>query len=129
MISQVLAIRFRTRLSQKVNAQYIKGVNFYAACNLHGIYDVDQRVTNDIKLFSEEIAGLFSSIFKPILDIILFTNQLRRVTGWQGPAFMYTYFFLSALIKRVINRRAKFGKVRRVWGVSGVSVLIGMCLV
>ena len=65
----------------------------------------------DIKQFSEEIAGLFSSVFKPILDIILFTNQLRLVTGWQGPTLMYSYFFLSALIKRIVNRRAKFGKV------------------
>jgi len=111
LITNVLAIRFRVRLSRCVNKQYIKGVNFYAACNLQGIHDVDQRVTTDIKQFSEEFAGLFSSIFKPLLDIFLFTNQLRLVTGWQGPAFMYSYFFLSAIVKRVINRRAKFGKL------------------
>merc|ERR1712137_580625 len=111
LVSQVLALRFRLRLSKCVNKQYIKGVNFYAACNLHGIHDVDQRVTTDIKQFSEEVAGLFSSLFKPILDILLFTNQLRRVTGWQGPAFMYSYFLISALLKRIINRRAKFGKL------------------
>eukprot|EP01095_Lingulamoeba_sp_RSL-Kostka_P002036 TRINITY_DN128_c0_g1_i1.p1 TRINITY_DN128_c0_g1~~TRINITY_DN128_c0_g1_i1.p1 ORF type:complete len:757 (-),score=284.55 TRINITY_DN128_c0_g1_i1:234-2504(-) len=111
LVSQMLALLFRVRLSQYVNKQYIKGVNFYAACNLHGISDVDQRVTTDIKQFCEEISSLYSSIFKPILDIVLFTNQLRRVTGWQGPAFMYSYFLLSAIVKRVINRRARFGKL------------------
>jgi len=81
-ISSLLALMFRVRLSEYVNKQYVKGVNFYAACSLHGINDVDQRVTTDIKQFCEEIASLYSSIFKPILDIILFTNQLRMVTGW-----------------------------------------------
>lgn len=110
-ITKSLALRFRVRLSQHVNRHYIKGVNFYAACNLKGIEGVDQRVTSDVKLFCEEIASIYSSMFKPVLDIVLFTNQLRLVTGWQGPTLMYSYFFLSAVLKRVINRRAKFGKL------------------
>lgn len=110
-ITGLLALLFRLRLSEHVNKQYIRGVNFYAACNLHGIEDVDQRVTTDVKQFCEEIASLYSSIFKPILDIVLFTNQLSVVTGWQGPAFMYSYFLVSGVLKRLLNKRAKFGRL------------------
>jgi len=69
-------------------------------------------VTNDILVFSQEIANLYSAVFKPILDIILFTNQLRHITGWQGPALMYSYFLVSAFFKKIVNGKAKFGRVR-----------------
>jgi hypothetical protein len=36
----MLALKFRVRLSTHINARYITGVNFYAACNLGGMSDV-----------------------------------------------------------------------------------------
>lgn len=43
----------------------------------------DQRVTSDIKKFSSAIADLYTSLFKPVLDVILFTLKLIQNTGWQ----------------------------------------------
>jgi ATP-binding cassette subfamily D (ALD) long-chain fatty acid import protein len=70
----------------------------------------DQRVTADITQFSTELAELYTSLFKPLLDVLLFTHQLTNILGWQGPAIMYAYFFASGCVKRVIM--PAFGKVR-----------------
>jgi ATP-binding cassette subfamily D (ALD) protein 3 len=75
------------------------------ACNLGGserIDNADQRVTADIKDFSDEIASLYASLLKPLLDVVLFTYKLKTLLGWQGPAAMHSYFVLSGFIKKKI---------------------------
>lgn len=102
--TEIISLMFRKRLSEYVHDQYLAGVNFYKACNLGGdrIDNADQRVTADIKDFSDEIAQLYSSLLKPLLDVSLFTYKLGQILGWQGPLFMHGYFFLSGIIKKRI---------------------------
>lgn len=102
-VQQLLALRFRQRLSMYVNAQYIRGVNFYKACQLGKearIDGADQRVTSDIEKFSTAVSEVYSTMFKPVLDIAMFTHRLRTLLGWQGPAMMYSYFGLTFLVKK-----------------------------
>lgn len=76
------------------------------ACNLGGssrIDNADQRVTADIKDFSDEIAALYTSLLKPLLDTFLFTWKLGSLLGWQGPTAMHAYFALSAIIKKKMS--------------------------
>lgn len=61
-------------------------------------------MTADIKDFSDEIAALYSSLLKPLLDVVLFTYKLKMLLGWQGPAAMHTYFFISGIIKKKVGR-------------------------
>eukprot|EP01012_Entosiphon_sulcatum_P020984 TRINITY_DN2580_c0_g1_i1.p1 TRINITY_DN2580_c0_g1~~TRINITY_DN2580_c0_g1_i1.p1 ORF type:complete len:727 (-),score=112.11 TRINITY_DN2580_c0_g1_i1:15-2195(-) len=110
--TNVLALRIRVRLSEYVNDEYLRGVNFYKAANFGGenkLDSPDQRVTSDINNFAEAISQLYSETFKPVLDVILFTHQLCIILGWQGPAFMYLYFILSAIAKKKIM--PAFGKL------------------
>lgn len=103
--TEMVSLRFRKRLSEYVHDEYLSGVNFYKACNLGGserIDNADQRVTADIAAFSEEIASLYSSLLKPLLDVLLFTRKLQQLLGWQGPAVMHCYFLLSGIIKKKI---------------------------
>jgi len=103
--TEMVSLRFRKRLSEYVHDEYLEGVNFYKACNLGGserIDNADQRVTADIKDFSDEIAQLYASLLKPLLDVILFTYRLTMILGWQGPALMHSYFVLSGFIKKKI---------------------------
>jgi ATP-binding cassette, subfamily D (ALD), member 3 len=104
-IQQVLALALRQRLSMHVNQKYIRGVNFYKATNLGGqsrIDSADQRVTNDIEKFTTAFSEVYGTLFKPILDVSLFTYRLRTLLGWQGPALMYGYFGLSAVLKKLL---------------------------
>lgn len=103
--TNMLSLRIRMRLSEHVHNEYLKGVNFYKAVNLGGnnrIDNADQRVTSDIDKFSTAISELYVNMFKPFLDVILFTQRLGSIIGWQGPAIMYGYFFISAMIKKQI---------------------------
>jgi ATP-binding cassette subfamily D (ALD) protein 3 len=67
-------------------------------------------VTRDIERFSESLSSLYATIFKPLLDVILFTYKLALVLGPQGPALIFTYYFFNALVKRFLM--PAFGKVR-----------------
>eukprot|EP01126_Amoeba_proteus_P025979 TRINITY_DN2579_c0_g1_i1.p1 TRINITY_DN2579_c0_g1~~TRINITY_DN2579_c0_g1_i1.p1 ORF type:complete len:728 (+),score=116.45 TRINITY_DN2579_c0_g1_i1:75-2186(+) len=100
----LVALHTRKRLSEHVHVKYLDGVNFYKASNLgiNKIVNADQRVTADIEKFSSEIADLYTSLFKPLLDVLLFTYKLIEILGWQGPAIMYSYFIFSGYVKRIV---------------------------
>jgi ATP-binding cassette subfamily D (ALD) protein 3 len=103
--TSMLSLRFRKRLTNYINNEYLKDVNFYKACNLGGesrIDNADQRVTADIEKFSTAISELYTTVSKPTLDVILFTRKLSTITGWQGPLIMYCYFIISGIIKKSI---------------------------
>lgn len=105
-LQSMLALRFRMRLSHHVHKSYLDGVNFYRSTQLgrNGVRidHADQRVTADIDHFCTKICELYSTIFKPVLDVILFTYKLIGITGAQGPLIMYSYFLLSGMLKNTV---------------------------
>lgn len=103
----MLSLAMRVRLSRHVHDRYLQNVTFYNICNLkrdgeEQIDNVDQRIAVDIKKFSDELSELFTSTFKPTLDIVLFTFTLAKITSWVGPAILYGYFAFTAFVKRFI---------------------------
>lgn len=68
-------------------------------------------MTSDIEKFSTAISNLYTTVSKPLLDVILLTHKLIQITGWQGPAMMYAYFIVSGFIKKAIM--PSFGRVSR----------------
>lgn len=100
-----LALRFRKRLTLHVHELYLRGVNYYKASHLGGankIDNADQRVTDEIEKFSSSLSSLYSNIFKPVLDVVLFTRKLTLIVGFKGPLAMYAYYFISSLFLRTI---------------------------
>ena len=67
-----------------------------------GVDNPDHRITTDVTMFAEKVVDLVPKLARPSLEIIFFTYQLTQVLGWQGPAFLYGYFALSAVVKRVL---------------------------
>lgn len=49
-------------------------------------------VTVDIERFCEDLANLYTSLFKPILDIVLNAARLSAVMGVRGPAVIVAYY-------------------------------------
>lgn len=105
-LQSMIALRFRMKLSHHVHKSYLDGVNFYRSTQLgrNGVRidHADQRVTADIDNFCTKISELYSTIFKPVLDVILFTYKLVGITGPQGPLIMYSYFILSGFLKNTV---------------------------
>jgi ABC-type uncharacterized transport system fused permease/ATPase subunit len=60
----------------------------------------DQRITQDVEKFSTAVSELYSSTFKPIVDIVLFTRRLVNSIGYGGPILMYLYYVLSGFVMR-----------------------------
>jgi ATP-binding cassette subfamily D (ALD) protein 3 len=60
----------------------------------------DQRITQDVEKFSTAVSELYSSTFKPIVDIVLFTRRLVNSIGYGGPILMYFYYVLSGFVMR-----------------------------
>lgn len=107
---------FRQKLSDRVHEQYIQGCNYYTVCNLqvggdHKLESVDQRVTVDIENFCQNLSELYSSIFKPVMDVVVFTIKLTEMTGWLGPAILYGYFGMSGWGKQIVLRVARYGSL------------------
>jgi len=103
-MTSILSLRFQRRLTDRLNKNYVTGVNFYKATELpeFKIDNVDQRVTTDVEQFCEQGCEMFCDVFKPTLDILLNTWQLARDVGAWGPTIMVGYFGLAIAVKVAI---------------------------
>ena len=43
------------------------------------------------------------NVTKPVLDIILFSKKLAELVGWEGPALIIGWYFVSGIIIRCIS--------------------------
>eukprot|EP01125_Pyxidicula_operculata_P006519 TRINITY_DN2250_c0_g1_i1.p1 TRINITY_DN2250_c0_g1~~TRINITY_DN2250_c0_g1_i1.p1 ORF type:complete len:705 (-),score=132.60 TRINITY_DN2250_c0_g1_i1:110-2224(-) len=106
-----LALRMRMNLNKYIHERYLNGVTFYNICNL-GSYKIDnvaERITLDIKSFCDKISDIYTSTFKPTMDIVFFTYKLAQATTWRGPFILYSYFLFSSLCKMLFT--PPFGKL------------------
>eukprot|EP00696_Hemimastix_kukwesjijk_P004274 gnl/Hemi2/15273_TR5142_c0_g28_i1.p1 gnl/Hemi2/15273_TR5142_c0_g28~~gnl/Hemi2/15273_TR5142_c0_g28_i1.p1 ORF type:complete len:612 (-),score=123.20 gnl/Hemi2/15273_TR5142_c0_g28_i1:223-2058(-) len=99
----ILALRFRKRLSEHIHDQYLSNKRFYTATTKHfEIENADHRIAQDIDKFSTCLSNLYSNIFKPVLDVVLYTVKLSFLVGKRGPIFMFAYYLISSILLRRI---------------------------
>jgi ATP-binding cassette subfamily D (ALD) long-chain fatty acid import protein len=90
-----LAIAFRTRLTEKLHADYLKGMTFYKVGNLDDrIRNADQCISRDVDRFCHATAELYSNLTKPVLDMILYNLRLARNLGANGVFSLFVCFLL-----------------------------------
>lgn len=79
-------------------------------CNLDSrIANPDQRLTQDIDKWSQSLSNLYSNFSKPLLDIILFSQKLAELVGFEGPGSMAGWYFIAGFILRFLS--PSFGKL------------------
>lgn len=59
--------------------------------------------------WSQSLASLYLNFTKPVLDIILFSRKLAELVGYEGPALVFAWYFISGVIIRFIS--PPFGKL------------------
>ena len=96
-----LALAYRTRLTQYIHNKYLNNMTFYTLSALDDrIKNADQLIVVDVSKFSNSLAELYSSLTKPVLDLVINSLSISRNVGREsffGAALMV---HLSALLMR-----------------------------
>lgn len=102
--SKLLSVAFRERITEYFHDQYLQNMFYYKICNLDSrIGNPDQRLTQDAEKWAQALSGLYLNVTKPVLDIILFSKKLAELVGWEGPALIIGWYFVSGIIIRCIS--------------------------
>ncbi|KAL8834338.1 MAG: hypothetical protein Q9170_003792 [Blastenia crenularia] len=112
-----VSIAFRTRLTRYIHDLYLHdNLNYYKVLNLDGGIGqgIDQYICNDIALFTESAASLYSSIGKPLVDLFVFNYQLFRSLGPLGITGLLANYIVTATALRRLS--PPFGKLKAVEG-------------
>jgi len=99
---------FRTNLQTHIHKQYSSNGVYYDL-NTNAICDTpDQRMTEDARVFTEEVASIYKDTFKPIVDVFTFVYQLSAHGGWKPPVALILYYLISGwIMKKLMPNFAK----------------------
>lgn len=112
-----VSIAFRTRLTRYIHDLYLnQGLNFYKLNNLDGGVgaQADQFITQDLTLFCDSAASLYSNLGKPLVDILVFNFQLYNSLGPLALSGLLANYFATATLLRRLS--PPFGKLKAVEG-------------
>lgn len=108
-----IAIAFRTRLTRYIHDLYLNpSLAYYKLHNLDGGIgnNADQFITQDLVLFCDSAASLYSSLGKPLVDLVTFMFQLSQSLGPLPLASLLANYFLTATVLRKMS--PPFGTMR-----------------
>ncbi|KAL8902932.1 MAG: hypothetical protein Q9207_004280 [Kuettlingeria erythrocarpa] len=112
-----VSIAFRTRLTRYIHDLYLHdNLNYYKVLNLDGGIGqgIDQYICNDLTLFTNSAASLYSSMGKPLVDLCVFNYQLFRSLGPFGVTGLLANYIITATALRRLS--PPFGKLKAVEG-------------
>lgn len=106
-----LALGFRTNLIRYVHDLYLDKMMAYYKVSLNDsrIQNIDQYITNDITKFCDSICGLFSSMGKPMIDLVFFSVYLRDTLGTSALVGIFGNYFVTAWFLK--KNTPSFGKL------------------
>ncbi|KEG09110.1 70 kDa peroxisomal membrane protein [Trypanosoma grayi] len=89
---EMLSLRVQTNLGHYFHRKYLNSKVFYHVVASHDVEEMDQRITKDIEQWSMCVSGLYTSLFKPIIDVALFSYQVAALGGVRSPLIVVAYY-------------------------------------
>ena len=84
-----LSLAFRTQLVSHAYKLYFENQTYYKVGNLDSrLSSPDESLTEDLRLFSDSIAHLYSHMTKPILDLLLVCFTLNNMSQKRGQSWV-----------------------------------------
>nr|XP_026485656.1 ATP-binding cassette sub-family D member 2 [Vanessa tameamea]XP_026485657.1 ATP-binding cassette sub-family D member 2 [Vanessa tameamea] len=107
-----LALAFRTRLVNHAYELYFKNQTYYRVANLDArIENADHRLTEDVSVFTQSVAHLYSSLTKPCFDLLLIVLTLASYSSkmkgniFLGPGMSTVVICLTGQLLRLLSPR------------------------
>ncbi|KAK4504087.1 hypothetical protein PRZ48_005002 [Zasmidium cellare] len=110
-----ISIAFRTRLTRYIHDLYLGSHSAYY--KMHALdggieHGADQFICRDLTLFCDNAANLYSSLGKPLVDLVTFNYQLYRSLGPLAlSGLLSTYIGTAILLKKLSPPFAKLKSV------------------
>lgn len=115
-LEKKLGLAFRNRLAMHSYNLYFSKQTYYKIGNLDSrLVNPDECLTEDLRLFSDTVAHLYSHVTKPLLDIVVIVFTLKRIamkrgSSWTVPLALGTVVtFLTSEVLKAFSPR--FGKL------------------
>uniref|UniRef100_A0A2A4JR80 ABC transporter domain-containing protein n=1 Tax=Heliothis virescens TaxID=7102 RepID=A0A2A4JR80_HELVI len=107
-----LALAFRTRLVNHAYDLYFKNQTYYRVANLDArIENADHRLTEDVSVFTQSVAHLYSSLTKPCFDLLLIVLTLATYSNkmkgniFIGPSIATVVICMTGQLLRLLSPR------------------------
>ncbi|ORC84782.1 70 kDa peroxisomal membrane protein [Trypanosoma theileri] len=98
-----LSLQLQLNVTRYFHEKYLDNKVFFHLAGSHDVEEVDQRITQDIDQWSRNVTSLYTSLFKPIVDIILFSYRVILVGGARSPLLVFAYYNTFAAIAYVLS--------------------------
>ena len=102
-----LAVRMRGLLTKLLHSKYMKEMLFYkithSSESQEKTSDVVQKMTEDLREFSELFSELFMKILRPIAEIYFVSKSLGGLMGWEQLAAFYGFFFIAGFWVKFVS--------------------------
>ena len=86
----------RKNVTLAIHKQYYKNMIYYKAQNLDKrIGNPDQRITQDVEIWSKQVANLFVDFLAPFTDVIVYSIEMSKLIGAGGPVSLFAYILIA----------------------------------
>eukprot|EP01091_Cochliopodium_minus_P008374 TRINITY_DN1886_c0_g1_i1.p1 TRINITY_DN1886_c0_g1~~TRINITY_DN1886_c0_g1_i1.p1 ORF type:complete len:650 (+),score=200.56 TRINITY_DN1886_c0_g1_i1:280-2229(+) len=102
-----LAVRMRGLLTKLLHGKYMKEMLYYkithASTSQEKAGEVVQKMTEDLREFTDILSELFMKILRPIAEIIFVSRSLGKLMGWQQLVGFYAFFFIAGFWVKFVS--------------------------
>jgi ATP-binding cassette subfamily D (ALD) long-chain fatty acid import protein len=112
-LMKTIASNFRTNMMRYIHDMYLDNrmVYYKIMFNNQSVKDIDNFITRDVDRFTNSLSSLFSSIGKPMMDLVFFAVYLRDNLGTAGITGIFVNYFTTAYILKCFT--PPFGKLSK----------------